>query len=52
MELKALAMELRHNELGERKREGEVGFGFRERDHPCGGEWWRRSSLASAIEPS
>ena len=28
MELKALAMELRFNELGERKREGRVGFKF------------------------
>ena len=34
VELEALAMELRLNELGEiRKREWRVGFGFRGRDH-------------------
>ena len=34
VDLKALAMELRLNELGEiRKRKERVGFGFRGRDH-------------------
>ena len=34
VDLEALAMELRLNELGEiKKREGRVGFGFRGRDH-------------------
>ena len=58
MELEALAMEFRLNELGEiKKREGRVGFGFRGRDHRDEAEkinpidpWSEKECLAEAME--